>query len=233
MPCLLYCIMTAPVAGGGPLTGVSGRPVSFVTAAGLGAAVAEVATVAHAPPVSELLAYGRVVAELYQRQPVIPMRYGGVLADRPAVRRLLEERRQPYAALLQELAGCCEMGIRIKLSEPVAAAAPAAPVTDGGGYLARRQAHYRRQEEHAQQHQALLTCYIQAFAGLYRQHRTETATRDGGVVLSLFFLVPKDQATSFRETFQRVVEPEGATTLISGPWPPYTFATRFTSHSNP
>ena len=42
MPYLVYCIIKAPVVSDGPMTGVTGKAVSFVTALGLGAAVSEV-----------------------------------------------------------------------------------------------------------------------------------------------------------------------------------------------
>ena len=230
MSYLVYCILKAPVAGGWPASGVLGRDVFFVTARGLAAAVSEAASLENAPPVAELLAYGRVVEELFSKQAVVPLRYGCFLEGLPAVQRILEEGERPYAELLNGLDGCVEMGVRLLFPEGAVTPTPTPflqetkPV-DGGGYLAQRRAHYRLRDEDTRQHQALLDRYVQAFAGLHCKHRAETATRDGSVVLSLSFLIPKIQVDRFRETFRQVAGPEGVKSLLSGPWPPYNFAT--------
>ena len=224
MAYLVYCIMKAPVVSGGPMTGVTAKAVSFVIAQGLGAAVSELAPVGNAPPVSDLLVYGRVVEDLFRMQAVVPMRYGCFLEGLPAIQHILEERNRQYDALLKELEGRVEMGIRILLPEPVAKPRQEAQPVNGCGYLALRKAHYRMQDDNSRHHQALLDRYIQSFSGLSAKHRTEMATEGGSVLLSLYFLIPKSQVNRFRETFQQVVENGESKTLISGPWPPYNFA---------
>ena len=79
------------------------------------------------------------------------------------------------------------------------------------------------QDETLRGRQALIDRYIQAFSGLYARHRTETATKNGAVILSLYFLVPGSKVNLFRENFGRMMEKEKAKALISGPWPPYNF----------
>jgi hypothetical protein len=223
MAYLVYCIMKAPVVSSGPMTGVTGKGVSFVTAHGLGAAVSELASVENAPLVSELLVYGRVVEDLYRMQAVVPMRYGCFLEGLSAIRGILEERKRQYDALLKELEGRVEMGIRILIPERVVKPPQDAQPADVGRYLALRKAHYRMRDESSRHHQALLDGYVQTFSGLHDKQRTEMTARNGSVVLSLYFLIPKIQVDRFRETFQRVVEHEGSKILLSGPWPPYNF----------
>ncbi len=224
MPYLVYCIMKAPVVGDLPMTGVTGKAVSLITAHGLVAAISELDSMENAPPVAELLVYGRVIEELFRMQAVVPMRYGCFLDGLPAIHRVLAEKQRLYEELLKELEGHVEMGIRILLPEQGVKLQPEAQPTDGCGYLAMRKAHYQVRDQNSLQHQALMDRYVQAFYGLQCKHRTETATRDGAVILSLYYLIPKSQVSRFRETFQRVVEQEGSKTLISGPWPPYNFA---------
>jgi hypothetical protein len=222
---LVYCILGAPVVSGEPLTGVAGAALSFVEVPGLAAAASELALVESAPPVAELLAYGRVVQELHRRQAVIPMRYGAFVEGLSALQRLLTERTPRYAALLRELEGQVEMGIRVLVPDGGVTLPPGAPPVDGGQYLAGRKAYYRMRDENARQHQALLDHYVRAFAGLYGKQRTETAARDGQTVLSLYFLIPRGLIGPFKDVFRRVVETAGARALLSGPWPPYNFVT--------
>ena len=81
------------------------------------------------------------------------------------------------------------------------------------------------QDETLQGLQALIDRYIQAFSGLYAKHRTDTDTKNGAVILSLYFLTPESKVNRFREAFGRVAENGDARAMLSGPWPPYNFVT--------
>jgi hypothetical protein len=227
----------------GNLTGVKGKPVIFVEGHGLCAAVSELDVEEGAPPVAELLAYAEVVEELHRRQAVVPMRYGCFLNGMEAIQSALKERQRQYETLLAQLAGHVEMGIRILLPEEEQrprqeetrqdalsiAGTTAQPkdeqAVDGRAYLALRKVHYQMQDETSRDRQALIDRYIQAFVGLYSKHRTETETKNGAVILSLYFLTPESKVIRFRETFGRVAENGDAKALLSGPWPPYNFVT--------
>ncbi|MEI8242242.1 MAG: GvpL/GvpF family gas vesicle protein [bacterium] len=221
---LVYGILKASAAGSGPLAGVRGACVTIVTAHGLAAAISQLDAAVHAPSVDELLVYGRVVDALFRRQAVVPLRYGCFLNGPAAVEAVLEAKKDSCEALLAELDGQAEMGIRILLPAGAETVPPAAQPVDGSAYLARRKAHYQMQEADARQHQALLDRYVQALAGLNGKHRTETATRDGAVALSLDYLIPKSQVSAFREIFRGVAAQEGTRVQLSGPWPPYNFS---------
>jgi hypothetical protein len=199
--------------------------VSSVGAQGLSAAVSALPAAVSAPPVPELLAYGRVVEALSRRQTVVPLRYGCFLDGKPALRHVLAERQDQYRALLKDLEGRVEMGIRILLPAARVATGQEPQPRNGCGYLAWRRDLYGLRETATRQHQDLLERYVQAFAGLHGRHRTETAARAGVVVLSLYSLIPASQVRRFRAAFQALTAPEGPKALISGPWPPYNFVT--------
>lgn len=205
------------------LKGVKGGKVTFVAGHGLCAAVSEMSAEEGTPLVSDLLAYGKVVEEIHRIQAVVPMRYGCFLNGIPEIRRILGERKRQYLALLTELEGHVEMGIRLLLPEAEATPQPAAQPANGRNYLSLRRIHYQMREETSQGRQALIDRYIQAFSGLYTKHRTETDTKNGSVILSLYFLTPGSAVNSFRETFGRVAEDGDAKAMLSGPWPPYNF----------
>ena len=232
---LLYGIMKEPVAIeiNVNLTGVNGKPVIFVAAHGLCAAVSEMDAEEGAPPVAELLAYAQVVEAIHCRQAVVPMRYGCFLNGIPAIRDVLKERQGQYVTLLAELTGCVEMGIRILLPEkgcehipPEATSVPNGKSTlDGRSYLALRKIHYRMQAETIRDRQALIDRYIEAFSGLYAKHRTEIAINNGIFILSFYFLTPKSAVFRFREIFENMMAQGDDEAMVSGPWPPYNFVT--------
>lgn len=225
MALLVYCIMNRPVDGGEVITGVKNGKVSFVESGGLCAAVSQTPSQDGAPPVSDLLAYERVVEALHRSTTVIPMRYGCFLAGTPELQRLLLAKASQYETLLKELEGHVEMGIRILLSERAAEPPSGRQPVTGRDYLAVRRARYGLSEEASRQHKVLLDRYNQAFSGLYSTCRMETNERGGRAVLSLYYLIPENAVGSFREAFARAVATEEAKTLVSGPWPPYSFAT--------
>lgn len=245
MAYLLYGIVKEPAVVGSSMTGMKGRAVSFVAGHGLCAAVSELDAEEGAPPVVELLAYSKVVEDLHRLQAVVPMRYGCFQNGIEAIRNALKERQCHYETLLAQLAGHVEMSVRILLPEKDRPhrqeettkgrdALPTSRTTaqpkdeqsvDGHAYLAFRKVHYQMHDEMLHDRQALIDCYTQAFSGLYAKYRTETDTKNGAVILSLYFLTPESKVNRFREAFREMLEKENAEALLSGPWPPYNFVT--------
>jgi hypothetical protein len=171
------------------------------------------------------------------------MRYGCVVEQESQVIERLSAQGAHYEALLQELDGCVEMGLRVLLpSGPWAAVIPggpegsrevtgpcppdpaAAPDRLGLTYLTARKAHYASQDRWTTEYrQAAERCQAQ-FAGLYVKCKTE-APSPRLPLLSLYFLVPAPAVESFRQAFRQLTETESARLLLSGPWPPYNFVT--------
>jgi len=121
MSYLLYCILPSQDTLDSPgLLGVGGEPVGLVSCNGLSAAVSRIGHYNVTPPISSLLAFKEVV-EYFHRSPgvrgVIPMRYGCMVDDKAQIPRLLEKHRPHYTALLKEVEGCVEMGIRVIISD--------------------------------------------------------------------------------------------------------------------
>ena len=235
MAYLVYGLMNAPAIPEniGNLTGVKGKPVIFVEAHDICAAVSELDVDEGVPPVAELLAYAQVVEAIHRRQAVIPMRYGCFLNGLQAIRDVLKARQHQYETLLAELDGHVEMGIRILLQikedEYISSEATTLPNEksdiNGRAYLELRKVHYRMQEETSLDRQAIIDRYIQAFSGFFFSQRVETDTKNGGVILSLYFLTPESDVNRFREIFGDMMAKEHDGAMLNGPWPPYNFVT--------
>ena len=114
MSFLLYCIFQTRMNQEPPhLSGANNIwPVLFITANNLSAAVSRVGRSDLTPDTSRMLAYEKIIALLHRDFTVIPMRYGCVLEEESQIIRLLESRCEAYTALLSELEGCVEIGIR-------------------------------------------------------------------------------------------------------------------------
>ncbi|EKD22149.1 MAG: GvpL/GvpF family gas vesicle protein [uncultured bacterium] len=234
MAYVIYGVVREPAIVGAAMTGLQGRDVKFVAGCGLCAAVSEITGPEGTPPVAELLAYCKVVEDLHRLQAVVPMRYGCFLGGIEEIRDALKERRRQYTTLLAQLAGHVEMGLRILLpengrrprqEETTTGRDAFPPPADGRGYLALRKRHYQMQNEIVQGCQENIDRYIQSFSGLFTKHRTETDSKNGGLVCSLYFLTPETMVDRFRQAFGRTAENGHVKAMLSGPWPPYNFVT--------
>jgi len=238
---LLYCILRSrPGRHPRELIGVNGEHVLFTTTRGLSGAVSRVVPSELALNPSRILAYERIVARLHCRYTVIPMRYGCVLAEECGLVRLLEERRDQFSALLKELAGCVEMGVRVlpgrseaegcEVQRGVWHPPVSSPHSDRPGcdYLAAQKMRYAQNEVFTEARRAFVERVFAAFAGLFVKSKVEgCATGTGKYMMpaplfSLYFLVLAESVEVFRKRFHEI-NSEGAGLLLSGPWAPYNF----------
>lgn len=247
MPCLLYCLF-AGQAPPPPQTppGVGGSEVEVIGHDGLGAAFSWGERPGSAPPVADLLAYGKVVEAFHEQRTVIPLRYGCLCRDRNQVTTLLEAGRGRFEPLLAELEGCVEMGIRVLLpagakGEDVskletspsrldcAAQAKTSP-HPGLAYLSALRGSHQQEAQQSRADGDLPSRYRAALAGLFVRSLSEGPIRsqvpgaDDSMMLSLYFLVPRPKVQAFRLAFARFSHEEKAKLMLSGPWPPYSFA---------
>jgi hypothetical protein len=237
---LIYCVFDAGRTSAKPLPGIDGQPVFTVTYRQLAVAVSL------APPAALLLnpanirTYGRVIAALHRRRTVVPMRFGCALADEAAIICLLAEHYGHYRTLLKELRGCVEMGIRLllpaphpvngtALPEPGLPPLPADPQGNfpgaGWAYLRARKSQFKEQDRQAQDYRSIAAHCRAHFTGLCKKTSNDH-NHQGGLLLSLDFLVPENSLTAFRQAFRTFNPTPGAKVLLSGPWPPYSFVMR-------
>jgi hypothetical protein len=241
LSCLIYCVIKGPApAIPATLTGVEGQPVFLVPHQGLAAAVSRVEAGDDLTPTLERIrAYEQVVARLHRERTVIPMRYGCRAPDEARVVRLLEERQAQYLGLLEELEGCVEMGLRIRLSEVKASpglirgrgnspdsGSPAKPGASqerpGLSYLQGRKVHYEELEQWTREYRRIAAQCLTYLAGWFTRSKTEGPSPQLPL-LSLYFLVPQEALEGFRRGVRSFRPGGGVKLLLSGPWPPYNF----------
>lgn len=242
MSYIVYCILSTPPAGTSlpPVTGLGDAPVILIGENGLSAAVSLFAPEEMVTDVQALITYGNVIETIYDTFTVIPFRYGNVINSDGEICRFLYKRKKLYAKLLAELAGTVEMGIRILLhpSYPGPDAAgegngllnnqsAASVPRSGRDYLLHRREYYDTLTDH----QELIEHCRKPFDGLYRKFHTGTPVTGGcrppfsAVLLSLYFLIPSFNVTEFLDRFRDFSGRENGKMMVSGPWPPYNFAT--------
>jgi len=99
----------------------------------------------------------------------------------------------------------------------------AAPAGTGREFLEGRRAHYAAEEcDEALAAQAAAEARG-ALEGLAVKCRAERSSAADGRLLSLFFLVRRENVERFREAFGQLRQETSAKMLLTGPWPPYNF----------
>jgi hypothetical protein len=93
--------------------------------------------------------------------------------------------------------------------------------SEGSQYLAALRSRYpglTPAERHCAAHIA------ERLKGLYRGGREEAGPAANGRLVSLYFLVPRASVDDFREEARGIELPSDMKLMVSGPWPPYNFA---------
>jgi hypothetical protein len=240
MSCLFYGLCRNPgPALSRPLVGVGVGLVYQVAHRRLSMVVSRVGPSDLAPDLPRIRAYERVIFSYHRQGTVVPMRYGCVAEQESQVIQLLDEHGSHYEALLQELEGCVEMGLRVLLpSGPWAAVTPGGPAGSrevganpavapdrlGLAYLTARQAHYTHQDRWTKEYRQVADRCLAHFTGMFVKSKLEGPS-PRLPLLSLFFLVPRPTVESFRQAFRHLSATEPARLLLNGPWPPYNFVT--------
>jgi hypothetical protein len=163
--------------------------------------------------------------------PVLPLRFGTVVADEAAARRLLQEHGESAREQLRRIGDTREWGVRLVRSLDAEPASVGPRSGDRSGvtgteYLARRRralAQHGEAEAAAEKAAAVLQETL-------RPHVTESLRRGGAtgssLLLDLAFLVRPDAEADFLAAAAELGErlaPEGFGVEVSGPWPPYSF----------
>jgi hypothetical protein len=108
----VYAVTWAAAANGRLGRGVHDAEVTTVEHGDLAALVSSVEPQALRARRRDLLRHGEVVREAFERAPVLPLRFGTVLADAGRVVDLLAPRHDELASTLRSLEGLAEVTVR-------------------------------------------------------------------------------------------------------------------------
>ena len=156
----------------------------------------------------ELLAFGRLLHQLWAYVPVLPMRFGTVVNDSDELDQLVAARESEWAGRLAAVTGRSECIVHIP--RPVGAAAGEQTGTD---YLRRRAMEVKQHDTETAELKALLAPYASEITML-------APTRPQESRLSL--LVPDEEVEAARTAIQDWAANRSGV-AVTGPWPPFSF----------
>jgi hypothetical protein len=161
-----------------------------------------------------ILAHAQVVEALGEtNDAVLPARFAAAAGSDDALRAGAAGKREQIAAALDRVDGCVELGVRVLRQDGGAGSRP----TTGAEYM-------RRRLEQVERAQVLGRDIHGKLAGLARESTSQVVARDD-LVLTAAYLLPRAAVEQFRSALH-VVEAEhrDVTLVLTGPWPPYSFA---------
>jgi len=216
---LLRAIVAAEDAGVAAdlaLSGVSGTRA---------AALASAWDTTRAAGEAELLDHHRIVQAVFERVPCLPARFGSVFADEDALRARLALREDDLAAQLVRLGHRCELAITCAWRESeVVPGATIAPAPTGRLYLERGLRKQRGERERERRAEAILARLLTELAIEPAFIRHRICPRPA-VAVSMSALVTRDDISELSSRVDRIgAELPDVTTVMQGPWAPYTFA---------
>ncbi|MEW6110741.1 MAG: GvpL/GvpF family gas vesicle protein [Thermodesulfobacteriota bacterium] len=240
MKYLLYCIFEKQAsAPTGAYPGVEGGSVYVIEKSGLAAAVSPIIHPEDLPNIPALVAYHGIIEFYFRSCTIIPLRFGTVFYEEADIERLLEKRSLHYRSLIKELDGCVEMSIKVIMEARESLSEtrfrpfrlPASEGNDPGkAFLERRRTYYLAECGVTEEIEKVVRHYRSSLEGLYAKFKGETsrpkADADNGrtpILLSLYFLVPKESLVRFETVFDELKAREATKLLLSGPWPPFNF----------
>lgn len=220
-----YCVVPAAHRPPAALTGIGGEAVGSSVLENLGIWLSAIER-PH-PTVEAVRAHNRVVeAAVTEAITPVPLRFGQWLPDEAALRESMTGKAAVYRELLRQFAGCQEFGLR--LIEPdveqKARDVHPPPATSGLAYMQALRESSRLAEQQRQRGEAVRSRISAQLRGLVRAERVEEEQTPHAVV-TLSHLVAREDFDEYRERARdlRRLFPE-MRLLVSGPWPPYSFA---------
>lgn len=227
---IVYGIVDARRAASEDLpTGLDGAGLVAIRHGRLAVLLSPRSETAESAGVDQALAYAEVVGQLHRRMTILPMRFGCFVGRPERAAEFLRRHESEFSEALATLEGCDEMGLRILLpgeGEPVSevGAAEGRPeMPTGTAYLASRRRFYEQQARAERTCRRWVERARAALTGLYRDSSWEFAARPEGILLSVSFLVERSKAPAFMEACRTFRRDHSATSICSGPWPPYVF----------
>jgi hypothetical protein len=181
-----------------------------------------------APTAGRLREYDRTLQDLAQSVPaILPVRFGTRMPAEE-LRFVLTSRREALARALAHVRGRAQMTVRV-LRRPAGRERSGLPPEGGNhelladhGRLTGRD--YLRKRARAAAAARLVPGFEPVRNAVAKWVRDERVEHRAGVT-SVYHLVPRSSAGAYRRAAQLSARSAGLTALVSGPYPPYAFAT--------
>ena len=225
MKLYVYCLVEGIHELKQSVRGISGATVTLLKTEGIAALVSDFNTDAVPVTRENAIVHAAVVRSVLDVTTPLPFRFGTLVTE-PQLRSYLSARKPALETNLALVRGCVEMSVKIiwevardKEEEPQASGQGA-----GATFLAAKRREILGSEVRAAQAKEISTWLHESISGLIRSENLNIQSSER-LFLAAAHLVERANLEQYR---QKVAEAREARSelhfLLSGPWPPYSFA---------
>ena len=224
-----YCVAEHVDALDAETRGISGAAIRLLKIDDLAVVVSDSELNAVAVTREHALAHAAVVRSVLDQTTPLPFRFGTLVTE-PQLRSYISAHRRALEAKLAHVRDSVEMSVKI-IWEAIPAGPsddpePQAPSIQGAGtaYLAEKRRELIGNERRAAEAAEIAGWLAETVAGLTRDQQVTVRPSDK-LVLAAAHLVEQAKIADYREKLAAVREKRpDLHFLVSGPWPPYSFA---------
>jgi hypothetical protein len=224
----LYCVTPAGLQPPRGLRGLHGSAVTSVPAGDLALWASPIGPGSVDASIEAIQAHHQVVeAAITPAVTPVPLRFGQTLASAEAARDLLDRERELWLRQLDLFAGCMEFGVRVVDPRRTGdhAAVPSPPVAGGREYLEQVSRRYDQRSDAVRDAEEVAESARRILGGVVRDQRVEPLRTAHGVA-TIAHLVERRRFDEYHGGIAALRETLPVLRfLVSGPWPPYSFAT--------
>jgi hypothetical protein len=196
--------------------GLGGARLRALERGGLAAVYSHHRSLRPRPTREFVLDHERVVESIMAHSTVLPLRFGTQLEHEDQLAALLAARRDELLRSLQRVRGKTELGLRMIPERPVCGRRTVRPT--GRDYL------LSRVRTHRLQQQAIHEVH-EALAGLSEASCIREPARPPAILVAAY-LIDAERVDEFRRRADQLARcQDGMQVIVTGPWPPYSFAT--------
>lgn len=200
---LLYAVLPqSPVA-----QSLTTERLTFHTSGSLMVAVGE-RDQAPERTMSEVLAFGRVLRRIWERSPLLPIRFGTVVADINELEHTIDEHRDSWLARLDAVSGHSEFIVHLPAAEGAPSSAGVVGSPSGREYLAHRAQTLERHQSRVEE--------LERRVGPYADERA-VLPGEGRIA----YLVRDEHISDVQGAI--AAWSDGTSVEVTGPWPPFSF----------
>lgn len=219
----VYAVTTSNVRSAPDVKGFEEAEVSLVRARGVAAVVSPIQS---NPDLDEanVLRHEAVVEAAMALGPVLPVRFGTLLADEDAVREAIEIRRTELAAGLRRVKGRVELALRVLWSHDDGhASRPAVSAASGRDYLLTSLEQSRQVRCLRRRAEARARDIHRPLASLAADSTCHVLNTSRQLLLAAYLVDRRSVAAFRRELDQLTSANPDLRMFCTGPWPPFSF----------
>ena len=222
----LYCFAEGLDRLNKPQRGVSGAPVQLLKIDDL-VAIISASRGEGFRPNRDTLAHAAVVRSVFKQTTPIPFRFGQAVTEQ-YLRNYISIHRQAIKARLAHVRGRAEMNVRMigtRENAPPPVFNPEKPVGPGTRFLLDKRRDFRGDEWRAAQIAELSAWFSQKLGKLTRDEHINVVPSERVVIARADHLIDRANILEYRTRMAQAIEERPDTRfMVSGPWPPYSFA---------